>query len=371
MEDALGVFAVLCFLAAFVTSILLTFVAKRMAVKFGLLAHPTDDRFHKKIIPMGGGISIFLTILLACLTVTVFIEFFMFNQTTELFGRNFELYIQGFAAKTIQLWIAIGCAAVLFLLGMWDDMKNLGPVPKLVVEFAVAFAAAYWGDVRVEFFIESRLLTSILSTFWIVLIINAFNFLDNMDGTSAGIAIIVSLIMFIIAILSKQAFVACFAMVFSGTLAGFLVFNFYPASIFMGDAGSLVVGFFVALLTLKTTYYNSMEDIRWYNIIMPLVIMAIPLYDFISVTALRIRQGKSPFVGDTQHFSHRLKRLGLTEVQAVLTLYLATIATGLGAVVLKETEWPYGVLVFLQTIMVLGIIAVLESMGKNGNKQTN
>ena len=122
MEDALGVFAVLCFLAAFVTSILLTFVAKRMAVKFGLLAHPTDDRFHKKIIPMGGGISIFLTILLACLTVTVFIEFFMFNQTTELFGRNFELYIQGFAAKTIQLWIAIGCAAVLFLLGMWDNV---------------------------------------------------------------------------------------------------------------------------------------------------------------------------------------------------------------------------------------------------------
>jgi UDP-GlcNAc:undecaprenyl-phosphate GlcNAc-1-phosphate transferase len=96
--------------------------------------------------------------------------------------------------------------------------------------------------------------------------------------------------------------------------------------------------------------------------------MAIPLYDFISVTFLRIKQRKSPFVGDTQHFSHRLKKLGLTEFQTVLTLYLATIATGLGAVALTRAVWPYGFLIFLQTIMILEIIVLLESAGKDSGK---
>jgi UDP-GlcNAc:undecaprenyl-phosphate GlcNAc-1-phosphate transferase len=161
-------------------------------------------------------------------------------------------------------------------------------------------------------------------------------------------------------------------MVFAGTLAGFLVFNLHPASIFMGDAGSLVIGFFVAFLTLRTTYYHTTaEENDWYTVMAPLVILAIPLYDFISVTILRISQGKSPFVGDTQHFSHRLKKLGLTNFQTVLTLYLATIATGLGAVVLTKAVWPYGLLVFLQTIVVLEIVALLESIGRNGKKQSD
>jgi UDP-GlcNAc:undecaprenyl-phosphate GlcNAc-1-phosphate transferase len=193
-----------------------------------------------------------------------------------------------------------------------------------------------------------------------------------MDGASAGIAVIISLFLFVIAVLSGQVFVACSAMIFAGTLAGFLVFNLHPASIFMGDAGSLVIGFFIAFLTLRTTYYHAaMEENDWYTVMAPLVILAIPLYDFISVTILRISQGKSPFVGDTQHFSHRLRKLGLTDFQTVLTLYLATIATGLGAVVLTKALWPYGLLVFLQTIVVLEIVALLESIGRNGKKQSD
>ena len=367
MAESFGVFSVLCFLAAFVTSILLTIAAKKIAVRFGLLAYPRNDRFHKKIVPLGGGIGIFLTILFACLAAIVLVKILVVNNITEICGRDFKDYIQGFSDKARQLWVIIGCFTVLFLLGLWDDIKNLKPIPKLLVQFAVAFAAAYWGDVRVELFIESRIITSILSSFWIVLIINGFNFLDNMDGASAGIAIIISLILFVIASFSGQAFVSGFAMVFAGTLAGFLVFNFYPASIFMGDAGSLVIGFFIALFTLKTTYHQT-DTNHWYAVLAPLVIMAIPLYDFISVTILRISQHKSPFVGDTQHFSHRLKKLGLTEFQTVLTLYLATIATGLGAVALTKAVWPYGLLIFLQTIMVVEIIILLESAGKNAKK---
>ena len=132
----------------------------------------------------------------------------------------------------------------------------------------------------------------------------------------------------------------------------------------MGDAGSFVIGFFLATLTLKTTYYNQAQNENWYPILMPLIIMAVPFYDFISVTILRISQGKSPFVGDTQHFSHRLKRRGLSDTQVVLTLYLATVCTGLGAVFLYQVNLIGAVLIFVQTFMILAIIAILESTAK-------
>ena len=163
-----------------------------------------------------------------------------------------------------------------------------------------------------------------------------------------------------------QVFIGGLALVFIGTLLGFLVFNFPPAKIFMGDAGSLVVGFFVALLTLRTTYYyHRAQSGQGYAVFLPLLVMAVPLYDFISVTLLRIRQGRSPFIGDTQHFSHRLKKHGLTDTQTVLTLYLATLCTGLGATFLYQVNPAGAILIFTQTFMILAIITILETTGKN------
>jgi UDP-GlcNAc:undecaprenyl-phosphate GlcNAc-1-phosphate transferase len=127
----------------------------------------------------------------------------------------------------------------------------------------------------------------------------------------------------------------------------------------------MLIGFFVALLTLRTTYYNQAQSGSWYPVLFPLIVMAVPLYDFLSVTFLRIKQGKSPFVGDTQHFSHRLKRRGLNDTQTALTLYLATLTTGLGAIFLYQVNAAGAVLIFVQTFMVLAIIAILEASGKN------
>ncbi len=352
------------FLAAFAVSAILAGIIKKAAVKINFAAQPREDRFHKKITPLGGGIAIFATMAIFSAAAIIGVKYY-----SSIMPAGSGLKIEDFLAKQQQLIIIIACSAALFALGLWDDFKNLGPKFKLLIQFAAAFIAAYFGDVRVELFIESRILTSIISSFWIVLIINVFNFLDNMDGASAGIALIISIILFFTAFLSGQILVSGFALIFAGTLAGFLIFNFFPASIFMGDAGSLVIGFFVAVLSLRTTYYEPAQTNEWYIVFMPLVILALPLYDFISVTLLRIKQGKSPFVGDTQHFSHRLKKRGLTEIQAVLTLYLATLATGIGAIVLKIVNSSYGILVFAQTIMVLGILAILESTGINDPEQ--
>jgi UDP-GlcNAc:undecaprenyl-phosphate GlcNAc-1-phosphate transferase len=197
---------------------------------------------------------------------------------------------------------------------------------------------------------------------------NAFNFLDNMDGASAGIAAIAGAILLTAAAFNGQVFVGGLALVFIGALLGFLAFNFPPASIFMGDAGSLVVGFFVALLTLRTTYYQQDQSGPWYPVLMPLVAMAVPLYDFTSVTLLRISQGKSPFVGDTQHFSHRLKRHGLSDRQTVLTLYLATLCTGLGATFLYQVNLAGAIFIFVQTVLIVAIIAIFESTVHNDKK---
>jgi UDP-GlcNAc:undecaprenyl-phosphate GlcNAc-1-phosphate transferase len=283
----------------------------------------------------------------------------------DFLGPSVTVHTAGFLDKVPQLLIVLLCALVLFALGLWDDKKHLGPFFKLAVQFAVAFIAASAADIRVELFIESKIITSLLSAFWIVLIVNAFNFLDNMDGASAGIAVITSSILFTAAAFSGQVFVGALALVLIGTLLGFLAFNFPPAKIFAGDAGSLVIGFFVAMLSLRTTYYNQAQSGRWYPVLMPLVVMAVPLYDFISVTLLRISQGKSPFIGDTQHFSHRLKRHGLNDTQTVLTLYLATLCTGLGATFLYQVNLIGAILIFAQTFMILAIIAVFESTVKN------
>ena len=280
-------------------------------------------------------------------------------------GESITIHAPGFLSKKGQLVTILLAVAVLFLLGLVDDKKRLGPFVKLIVQFAVAITAAIFAETRVGLFIENEVIATVLSVVWIVLIINAFNFLDNMDGAAAGIAIITSCILLTTAVASGQVFVSGLAFIFIGTLSGFLIFNFPPAKIFMGDAGSMVVGFFVAFLTLRTTYYHQAESGRWYPIFLPILAMAVPLYDFISVTFLRLRQGKSPFVGDTQHFSHRLKKHGLTDTQTVLTLYLATLCTGLGATFLYQVNLTGAILVFAQTLMVLAIIAIFETARGN------
>jgi UDP-GlcNAc:undecaprenyl-phosphate GlcNAc-1-phosphate transferase len=342
-------------------SVILTAVAKKLAERIGFVAHPTADRFHRSTVPLGGGIAIFTTITAIIVTAAVAIKFLLVPGRLPWLAESANINPADFLGKINQLVIILLCALILFLLGLWDDKKNLGPFFKLVVQFVVAITAASLAEVRVEFFIENKLITTVLSAVWIVLIINAFNFLDNMDGASAGIAVIVACILLTAAVVSGQVFVGGLAIVFIGTLLGFLVFNFPPAKIFAGDAGSLVIGFFLALLSLRTTYYHQAQSGRWYSVFIPLIVMAVPLYDFISVTALRIKQGKSPFVGDTQHFSHRLKKRGLSDTQTVLSLYLATLCTGLGATFLYQVNLVGAFLIFSQTLLVLAIIAILET----------
>ncbi len=334
-------------IAAVLACAVLTAAVKRICIHRSFVSIPRADRYNRKVIALGGGIAIFITI--ASLT---FISVVMGAR------HNID------AAQSRYFAVIIALLAILFTLGLTDDIKRLGPFSKLFIQFAVAIAAALWADVRVELFIHNKFLTTLMSAFWIVLLMNAFNFLDNMDGLCAGIAAISLSVLCSIAIIGGQTANALFMLIVIGSLCGFLIFNFPPAKIFMGDAGSLVIGFAIGAMTIKTTYYYH-DDIATTRaaVFVPLIAMAVPLYDFISVTLLRIKQGKSPFVGDTQHFSHRLKRRGLGDAQVALTLYLATLCTGLGAVFLSSATLVQAIIIFIQTVMILSIIAILETTG--------
>ncbi len=345
----------------------MTAVVRRWALKSGFISQPRADRFADRAVPLGGGIAIFAALAIIIIAASVFFRLVFVPGYFASLARTFGIEPADFLTKINQLFIVLVCISVLFALGLWDDKSSLGPFFKLAVQFVVALVAAGFAEIRVELFIPNIYVTTLLSAFWIVLIINVFNFLDNMDGAAAGIAVIASSILFVAAANSGQVFVGGLALVFVGTLLGFLIFNFPPAKIFAGNAGSLVVGFFVAFLTLRTTYYQQAQSGRWYAVFMPLIVMAVPLYDFVSVSFLRIKQGKSPFVGDTQHFSHRLQRRGLSVTQTVLTLYLATLCTGLGAAFLYQVNITGAVIIFAQTFMIMAIIAVLESTAERGS----
>jgi UDP-GlcNAc:undecaprenyl-phosphate GlcNAc-1-phosphate transferase len=214
----------------------------------------------------------------------------------------------------------------------------------------------------------------VLSILWIVAITNAMNFLDNMDGLSAGVGAIIAALYLAAALLAGQWFVAGLAAIVLGALLGFLVFNFPPARLFMGDGGSLPLGFLLAVISARTSDFApfSLPGPRpealvlpghWYGVLMPAVVLAVPLYDLVSVTLIRLRRGRSPFHADRNHFSHRLVRRGLTQRSAVLVIYLATAATGLGGVMLGTLQRWQAALVALQVLATLATLALLEASG--------
>ena len=157
-------------------------------------------------------------------------------------------------------------------------------------------------------------------------------------------------------------------------MLGFLCFNFPPASIFMGDSGSLVIGFLLGVLTVRTTFLTPGTDwgAGWYAVLAPVIVLAVPMYDMITVLLLRVRHRKNPFIGDTNHFSHRLVARGMSRRTAVLCIYLVTAATAVAAIILPHVDSAFAAfLIFGQTLLILGVVALLEQhpLPTNGNER--
>ena len=369
----LSIILVTC-VPAFLISILAVAWVRQMAERLGLLDKPGLRKVHTTPIPLGGGIGIWCGLVgtFALGTLAVFLA----NRTSwgSWLPEFIKIHQQGLMNKAVDAWWLLLGGTVLTVLGLVDDRRGLPWQVRLSVEFAVAASVVYWQGLRLTAFIGLPWLTSLLSIFWIVALINSFNMLDNMDGLSGGVAAIISGMLAFMLLLNPdpstqrpQLFVAAMLLVLCGSLLGFLKHNWPPATIFMGDAGSYLVGYWIAIATLLTTY-TGYRGAHPHAIFAPLCVLAIPLYDMISVIWIRLREGRSPFEGDKRHFSHRLVDLGMSKKQAVLTIYLATATCCLAALLLNRTDWIGAILILLMVFATLALIAVLEKLSPRNHE---
>lgn len=357
----------ICLAAAVVSfglALLATPVAMRLAFMTGTINEPRQDRHSQKPTPLLGGLAILIAFLLPCLMALVLIRAWAAGGAPHWLG-GVSVHLAGAMARSGMAAVILGGAIVLHVLGLFDDRRGLGAWLKLSCQFLIALGVVWLGGVRL-LTMAGEFWSIVLTTFWIVLITNSFNFLDNMDGLSAGVALICTVALLASAAASGQVFVSAMLCMLLGSLGGFLVFNFPPAAIYMGDAGSLVVGYLVAVLSILTTYYHNSPCGQCFGIFTPIVVLAMPLYDTASVIYLRLSLRLNPMIGDTRHFSHRLLRRGMSTRKAVLTIYAATLATAIGATILPYVDQTRAMLIFAQTLAVLLIIALMESSDAKG-----
>ncbi|KAA5539351.1 undecaprenyl/decaprenyl-phosphate alpha-N-acetylglucosaminyl 1-phosphate transferase [Roseiconus nitratireducens] len=350
-----------------VVSLASLYPVRRYAVRWGLLANPGGHSTHARATPLGGGIGIWLGIVVPMLLGTLWVMGLQRGLLPEVLPSWIRPHVEGVASRLGQLWGLLAAATVLFALGLWDDRRGAPVGVRLAVEFAVAAFVVYGLGFGLTAFIGQTWLTNLLSVVWIVAVINAFNMLDNMDGLSGGVAVIIAASMAAVMLTTSspssgqpQLFVSGLLLVVCGSVLGFLWHNRPPARIFMGDGGSYLVGFLIAVSMLMATFASQP---RPHAVLAPLCAMAIPMYDMATVLWIRLREGRSLFSGDRSHFSHRLVELGLSRPQAVLTIYLVTGTCGLAALLLVHVS-------VLQATAVLGIVAcmlllvvILESTG--------
>lgn len=355
-------------LLSFALSLLLTFAIRSLAPRIGFVDKPGHRKIHHIPKPLGGGTAIFLAIALPMLLGLLAARHFdaiaaMFPAALQ---QHLRIHLPGILHQTPLALKLLLAMLLMHVLGLTDDRRALGPYVKLFIQMSVIAGLVIVGDLRALTALDSlgmgKFPSILITVLWIAGITNAFNFLDNMDGLSAGVAAVAALAFLITAASIGQLFVATMLALLLGALVGFLVFNFNPASIFMGDSGSLVLGLLLGVLTVRTTYLPArpLAD-GWYAIFAPLLVLAVPLYDLIVVSCIRISRGKSPFVGDTNHLSHRLVARGMSRRTAVLCIWLMTAATSAAAILLPHVQTTFAALViFAQTILILVLVGLLE-----------
>jgi UDP-GlcNAc:undecaprenyl-phosphate GlcNAc-1-phosphate transferase len=238
----------------------------------------------------------------------------------------------GFGARRFQLGALLAGMVGMTILGWLDDRHELRPAQKFAGQMLIALLIAASG-VRVTLFVPSIVASYVLTVLWIVGITNAMNFLDNMNGLCAGIGAIAAGYFALAAARNGQYLVASTALLGCGALLGFLPWNFPRASAFLGDAGSHATGFLLAVLAILPTFH-SLEHPRPLAVLSPLLVLVVPIADLASVVWIRWRLGRPPWIGDNNHFSHRLVRAGLSRPAAVAVLWLAGVLGGWTALML-------------------------------------
>lgn len=326
-------FPIHLYLAAFLTAGLTSFVAlplwRRVCERLGLVDEPGGRKQHGAPVALAGGLAV-LTGLMLPLAAGALV---LWVGWPPLPAR--ELLVHGLSKRALQLGVIAAGALAITALGVLDDRHELRPLPKFLGQLSVALAVAAAG-VRVTLFVPNPLFSYAVTVLWLLTVINAFNFTDNMNGLCSGLGAIAAACFGAQAALAGHYLVGSMAFLICGALLGFLPWNFPKAQAFLGDAGSHLVGYLLGVQAILPHFYSPEEPTRWgaLAVLTPLLVLAVPLGDLACVVLSRWRHGKPVYVGDTNHLSHRLVRAGVSPARAVLWLWL--LAAALGGVTLLQ-----------------------------------
>lgn len=339
-----------------ILSLIFTRISLALGNKLGMMDQPGERKVHTHAKPRSGGIAIYSAFILTIIF-HIFL-WFLFFKNSLLIHENVDKYLINIPQTFPKILAILSGATLLFITGIIDDKKPLPPIPKLIIQI-IAGIMLFAAGIKIKFFFDSQIFSLIITVGWVVFLTNSFNFLDNMDGLTAGVACIVCFNLALISYLANEYFMVIIFMIFIGSMLGFLKYNFYPSKIFMGDSGSLFIGFIIASLTILSTYYEKGIPNKL-SAITPLIVLSLPLFDTISVMSIRYKNKKPLMVGDKNHFSHRLVDLGMTQKGAVVFIYFITLVIGLNTLSLRKASLPEGILILCQTFLLFVIIFLLE-----------
>ena len=327
----------MAFLIALLFGLILIPLIRLLSLRMGKISQPRDDRWHSRPVPTLGGVGIFFSFLASYVIIS------LFNQS------SIEIH-----------WGIIIGATLIFILGLIDDLRRISPQAKLVGQILITTIVILFGystnffSPRIQNPVVAQLLNLLFTYVWIVGITNAINLLDNMDGLAGGIALFAACILSFFFWKGNDIGLLIISLALAGSILGFLFYNFPPASIFMGDSGSLFLGFTLAVLAIARQPQAS----NVFAVLgVPTLIFLIPILDTAMVTVTRIMSGKSPIQGGMDHTSHRLVAFGLNERQAVIGLYGVAIFAGIVAALLESVKYWYSLVIVPVLIISLALLA--------------
>ena len=316
-------FFIAAFAGAFATSLLALPLWRKWCLRTSLVDDPGHRKIHSSPVPLAGGFAVLTGILLPLAVGAVLLKLGMVKISSA------GLIIHGIDRRALELAVLALGAVAITILGWLDDKHELKALPKFIGQILIALAVAA-ACKRITLFVHSEVFSYAVTVFWILTIINAFNFMDNMNGLCAGVGAIGALLFALIAAANGEYLVAITGFLMCGALVGFLPWNFPNARAFLGDAGSHLVGYLLAVMAILPHFYTK-QNPRPFAVLAPLLVLAVPLLDLAQVSLFRTLNRKPFWIGDTNHLSHRLTRAGMSRTQAVLLLWLLASVIGAAA----------------------------------------
>jgi len=308
------------FVGAFATSLLVLPLWRKYCLHTNLVDDPGHRKIHDTPVPLAGGFAVLTGILLPLGAGALLLKQGVIKTASA------AAVIHGLDRRGTELAVLAFGAVAITMLGWLDDKHELKALPKLIGQILVAIAVTT-ACKRITLFVHSDIFSYTVTILWLLTIINAFNFMDNMNGLCAGLGAIGSFFFALLAAAKGEYLVAIIGFLMCGALVGFLPWNFPKGRAFLGDAGSHLVGYLLAMMAILPHFYTRQEP-RPLAVLSPLLVLAIPLIDLAQVSLFRTLNRKPLWLGDTNHLSHRLTRYGMNQAQAVLTLWLAAAALG-------------------------------------------